>query len=105
VVTRTADDERRRDTDMAASPQPEQTDGEARRTALEGLIRDGLTFAEAVLAFHREQDADVLAYIEKAKHHAYVDEGVLEVDDVAVVSVSSEGGAYVQAWLYIGEPE
>jgi len=44
------------------------------------------------------------AYVEAAKllHH---DEGTLEVDDNAAVSRSSDGGAYIQAWVWVGNED
>lgn len=43
------------------------------------------------------------AYLDAARE--YVSEGDLELDDNAVVSISSDGGAYVQMWKWIGAEE
>lgn len=33
------------------------------------------------------------------------EDGSIEIDDDAVVSISSDGGAYVQAWVWVYAPE
>lgn len=38
----------------------------------------------------------------KLFHH---EEGECEIDDKAVVSVSDEGGAYVQAWVWVDDSQ
>lgn len=44
-------------------------------------------------------------YVAAAQEHDLVEDGTLEVDDNAKVSVSDEGGAYVGAWLWVdGRP-
>jgi len=45
------------------------------------------------------------AYREQAKQKHIHDEGNIEVDDGAVVSLSGDGGAYVQAWTWIGDED
>lgn len=40
------------------------------------------------------------AYIEAARRH-FENDGVLEIDDNAVVSVGDDPGAYVQAWVWV----
>lgn len=45
-----------------------------------------------------------LAAIEAAKD-AHEEEGTLEIDDNATVSFSSDGGAYVQVWVWVGDRE
>jgi hypothetical protein len=49
---------------------------------------------------HSEQD-----YIDAAAQHPLVSGGQLEVDSNAEVSISEDGGAYVQAWLWIDDSE
>ena len=39
-------------------------------------------------------------YIEAARHRHEI-EGECEIDENAVVSVSDNGGAYVQAWVWV----
>lgn len=39
-------------------------------------------------------------YREAAKN-LYHNDGECEIDDTAVVSVSEDGGAYVQAWVWV----
>ena len=39
------------------------------------------------------------AWIDRASDQ-YADEGVIEIDENAVVSESDDGGAYVMAWVY-----
>ena len=44
-------------------------------------------------------------YIEAARD-VHQREGACEIDDNAVVSYSDDGGAYVQAWIWVyGEPK
>jgi hypothetical protein len=43
-----------------------------------------------------------LAAIEAAREE-HEDEGTLEIDEGALVSFSSDGGAYVQAWVWVGD--
>jgi hypothetical protein len=74
---------------------------EDRMAALRALIDGGLTFGEAQLAFCERQGPEAVAFIERAKQHPQVEEGVLEVDSTAMVSIGGDGVAYVQAWLYI----
>lgn len=40
-----------------------------------------------------------------AAKEEYQEEGTVEVDDGAVVSYSSDGGAYVQAWVWVTNDE
>lgn len=50
-----------------------------------------------------QTDAVCRAYRDEAQNH--VNDGELEVDDDSLVSLSSDGGAYVQAWVWIGAQE
>lgn len=75
-----------------------------RETALKALIDDGLTFSEAALVFHRMQGEEEQAYIDMAAEHRLIEDGVLEVDPTAMVSMGT-GGAYVQVWLYVSDDD
>jgi hypothetical protein len=44
------------------------------------------------------------AYVEAAQEK-YEDEGTCEIDDNATVSISEDGGAYVQAWVWVYDSE
>ena len=63
---------------------------------LEILIGEGLAYTEAQAAFAARQPAHLNAYRDGVK----VRDGELEVDDDAIVS-EAEGGAYVQAWVWV----
>ena len=43
-------------------------------------------------------------YLQAAKEK-HVHEGEVEIDEGAVVSRSDDGGAYVQAWVWIADDE
>lgn len=43
------------------------------------------------------------AYFQAAKEH--VSEGDLELDDNAVISISDDGGAYVQMWQWVPDED
>ena len=73
--------------------------------ALMGLARCGLTFAECVHFFAREQadDPDLVILGERAKHD-FEQEGELEFDDMPIVSKGDDPevkGAYVMAWRWV----
>ena len=44
------------------------------------------------------------AYIQAARR-IHTEDGVCEIDDNAKVSVSEDGGAYVQAWVWVYETD
>jgi len=53
-----------------------------------------------------DQDGELAAaYRQAAKDEVSGKEGELEVDDNAVVSFGDDDGAYVQAWLWVGDIE
>jgi hypothetical protein len=71
--------------------------------ALTGLARCGLTFADCVCFFAKEQSKELLAFAEKAKHD-FEQEGELEFDDNPIVSKGDDPeveGAYVMAWVWV----
>jgi len=41
----------------------------------------------------------------QAAKRQYEEDGQIEIDDDAIVSMSDDGGAYVQAWVYVSEGE
>ena len=47
---------------------------------------------------------EVAGYVEAAKR-LYNDAGHIEVDDNAVVSHGQGSGAYVQAWVWVADPQ
>lgn len=49
-----------------------------------------------------EQAGDIANLYREAAKEQFVEEGTLEIDDGAVVSISSDGGAYVAAWVWVG---
>jgi len=51
----------------------------------------------------REEAKRIAVFRMRAK--AYHREGTLEIDDDAEVSLSDDGGAYVQAWLWLEETD
>lgn len=66
---------------------------------LKALIEEGLTFSECVQAFGVPSigdKADPFAAVARS----YAEEGVIEVDDITVLSESEEG-CYVMAWLWV----
>lgn len=67
------------------------------------LIADGLLFSQCTNAFGGNVEDDW--YVQQAKREFH-DEGFIEIDDRAVVSISeSEGdGAYVMGWLWVEKP-
>jgi hypothetical protein len=73
--------------------------------ALSGLANCGLTFADCVCFFAREQmdDPDLVILACKAKHD-FEQEGELEFDDNPIVSAPDDEeaeGAYVMAWRWV----
>lgn len=73
--------------------------------ALEVLIGMGLTFSDCLKAFAARRSEKEMAFVKAAKqlHH---DEGTLEVDDAAQVSIDDpEVGAYVMAWVWVDSDE
>jgi hypothetical protein len=62
-----------------------------------------MTETEEQNAIDAAVDALTARYRNYAREHVH-DEGELEVDDDAAVNLS-EGGAYIQAWVWIGEEE
>lgn len=52
----------------------------------------------------KRSESTVQSYREAAKR-IHESEGTLEIDSNAVVSVSDDGGAYVQAWVWVYDSE
>jgi hypothetical protein len=50
-----------------------------------------------------KEEPDAKLYLAAAKKHQ--EEGKLEVDGNAVVSIGTDNGAYVQAWIWVGNSE
>lgn len=73
---------------------------EARALALRKLIADGLTFADAMQEFAKDNGTEERAYVKRAQYKHIHDEGEIEVDDNAIVSLS-DTGAYVMAWTWV----
>lgn len=48
-----------------------------------------------------EREDEMLAKYRAAAKRLYHDEGTIEVDDNAVVSIGDDDGAYVQAWVWV----
>lgn len=72
--------------------------------ALEALIDQGLTFSECHEVFARRRTDEEIVFVSAAQDHRLLDDGVLEVDENAIVSESDEG-AYVMAWLWIDKED
>jgi hypothetical protein len=72
------------------------------------LIREaiaaGLEFADAISILAESRSAVELLYVETAQARL-VDEGELEVDDNAGVSLSADGGAYVMSWSWVARSQ
>ena len=64
---------------------------------IRNLLDDVLVAAQPVDAARTERDAAVL----KLARDAYYCDGVLEIDDDAVISDGDENGAYVGAWVWV----
>lgn len=77
----------------------------ARADALRKLIAEGLTYSEAQAVFAEKRSEQELNYVNMAREKHVSHEGNVEVDDGAIVSLSSDGGAYVQAWTWVSDPE
>jgi hypothetical protein len=60
-------------------------------------------FAEATLHFAARQDPTLSHYVSAAQ--TKTKEGDLEIDDSAIVSKGDDSGAYVMAWLWVGDLE
>lgn len=69
---------------------------------VEDLNHLGLTFGDIINVIGKD-DSD--PYVAAAREHHLLEEGTLEVDLPAVVSESTDGGAYVMAWLWVDNPK
>lgn len=79
----------------------EEMKGAIEKARVTSKIGDGLTFEVFdPIKVGGPTDPNDLAAINAAKEQ-HVSEGTLEVDDNAVVSFSTDGGAYVQAWVWV----
>lgn len=67
-------------------------------------IRQGLTFAQALELFAEKRTALEMSYVQAARAN-FVEEGELEIDDNAIVSLSEDGGAYVMAWQWVSQAD
>ena len=53
-----------------------------------------------IIEFRKPKSPMELDYIERARD-LYVEDGKLEIDDVPLVSLGDDPGAYVQAWVWV----
>lgn len=51
------------------------------------------------------QDGEIAEAYRKAAKELHLSEGTLEIDSNAIVSQSDDGGAYVQAWVWVDDDE
>lgn len=65
---------------------------------------NGFTFGDAVRWFSAKQGEVERKYATTARER-YNDEGNMEVDDNAVVSIGADRGAYVMAWKWVDADE
>lgn len=77
-------------------------DAAAMEAALQDLIAKGLTFGTCTQAFKANGRVEE-AYLNAAKSKQ--NEGELEIDGNAVVSMSTDNGAYVMAWVWVDDYE
>lgn len=95
---RTFDDEVRDEVAEAIAKQPLE------RT-LEALVKThDFDFGDATRFFCERQGPVRRKYAQWAHENAN-DEGDMEIDATAMVSLSSDGGAYVMGWKWIGQSE
>lgn len=75
---------------------------------LEGLFRCGLTMADCREFFATKRTAKELYYVKLAEE-LYHEEGEVEIDGDAIVSLTQEyeepKGAYVMAWVWVPKDE
>lgn len=75
----------------------------ALKAQLEGLVREhGMRFSDAVEFFAGRQSALSQRYADYARENLQ-DDGNIEFDDAAIVSVSADRGAYVLAWKWVDQ--
>jgi hypothetical protein len=74
--------------------------------AKDGMYTDEhiLKLIKAVKECDEDPDGKKALYRAAAKDQ-YQSDGDLEIDDDTVVSLSEDGGAYVQCWKWIPQPE
>lgn len=73
--------------------------------ALEALVQThDFTFGDAVRFFSGRQGPVCKRYAAYA-HENYNDEGELEIDENAIVSLGTDRGAYVMAWQWVDDGE
>ena len=65
------------------------------------LAEEHAALENAIEAF-TEGEADRIRYRDQAREE-WVREGEIEIDDDAEVSISEDGGAYVQAWVWVAD--
>jgi hypothetical protein len=53
----------------------------------------------------QDDDDGLVVKYRQAAHEVHHRDGELEIDDDAVVSVSEEAGAYVQAWVWVTDAD
>lgn len=90
----------------AAQVAPKVSSGEDLNAValLHKAMQAGLTVGQAITEFSNSRTPEELAYLNAARDR-YTSEGDLEFDDNAVVSLSSDGGAYVMAWKWLYRSE
>lgn len=65
----------------------------------------GLDYLEERIAHYQELENDPNAAKYRAAAKSNAEEGELEVDDDAVVSMGGDPGAYVMSWQWVGMEE
>ena len=70
--------------------------------SLRQLIDAGLGFGDCSRAFRAQGEERVYADYARRRLHC---EGECEIDADAVVSMGGSGGAYVQAWVWVGDAD
>lgn len=64
-------------------------------------LSDIRAFKEAVRTCDKGQKGEALSLIRSAAKERYESAGALEIDPDAIVSISEDDGAYVQAWVWV----
>lgn len=68
--------------------------------AAEKLLRANGYLTYELLERDKEEREVAAVYRQQARSEFH-DEGTIEIDDLAPVSVSEDGGAYVMAWVWV----
>jgi hypothetical protein len=65
---------------------------------------DGLTFADCTVFFAAKRDDYALKFVEAARNQMHRD-GEVEIDELAIISESGDGGEYVLAWVWVSNED